>query len=75
MFDFDSFLKGKLPGNRSLKITEVGKQFIKDPTGVSKYYNGKNGFGDAGEGYFRIALTQNKERLEAAVDRIKKMKI
>jgi len=30
-----------------------------------------NGFGDPGEGYFRIALTQNRERLSEAVDRIK----
>ena len=32
-----------------------------------------NGFGEPGEGYFRIALTQNKERLAAALDRINKM--
>jgi len=30
-----------------------------------------NGFGEPGEGYFRIALTQKKERLEEAVERIK----
>ena len=30
-----------------------------------------NGFGDPGEGYFRIALTQKRERLEAAVSRLK----
>jgi len=30
-----------------------------------------NGFGDPGEGYFRIALTQKKERLEEAMQRIK----
>jgi len=30
-----------------------------------------NGFGDPGEGYFRIALTQTKERLAEAVDRLK----
>ena len=30
-----------------------------------------NGFGDPGEGYFRIALTQKKERLEEAIRRIK----
>jgi LL-diaminopimelate aminotransferase len=29
-----------------------------------------NGFGDAGEGYFRISLTVNTERLEEAVERI-----
>ena len=33
-----------------------------------------NGFGAPGEGYFRIALTQNKERLEEAVGRLKGMK-
>jgi LL-diaminopimelate aminotransferase len=31
-----------------------------------------NGFGDPGEGYFRIALTVSSERLQEAVDRIKK---
>jgi LL-diaminopimelate aminotransferase len=30
-----------------------------------------NGFGEPGEGYFRIALTQKKERLQEAIDRIK----
>lgn len=30
-----------------------------------------NGFGEPGEGYFRIALTQKRERLEEAVERIK----
>ncbi|MBW2023020.1 MAG: LL-diaminopimelate aminotransferase [Deltaproteobacteria bacterium] len=34
-----------------------------------------NGFGEPGEGYFRIALTQNKERLAAALDRINKMEL
>ncbi|MBW2215898.1 MAG: LL-diaminopimelate aminotransferase [Deltaproteobacteria bacterium] len=32
-----------------------------------------NGFGDPGEGYFRIALTQTKERLAEAMDRLKKI--
>ena len=32
-----------------------------------------NGFGDPGEGYFRMALTQNRERLEEAVGRLGKM--
>ncbi len=30
-----------------------------------------NGFGEPGEGYFRIALTQKRERLTEAIDRIK----
>ncbi len=30
-----------------------------------------NGFGEPGEGYFRIALTQKRERLEQAIGRIK----
>ena len=30
-----------------------------------------NGFGEPGEGYFRIALTQTRERLQEAVERIK----
>ena len=32
-----------------------------------------NGFGEPGEGYFRIALTQKRERLAEAVERIKKV--
>jgi len=32
-----------------------------------------NGFGEPGEGYFRIALTVSKERLQEAVDRMKKI--
>ena len=32
-----------------------------------------NGFGEPGEGYFRIALTQNEKRLEEAVERLKKL--
>ncbi len=32
-----------------------------------------NGFGEPGEGYFRIALTQGKARLEEALRRIKKV--
>jgi LL-diaminopimelate aminotransferase len=34
-----------------------------------------NGFGDPGEGYFRIALTQKKERLAEALTRLKAMKL
>jgi len=34
-----------------------------------------SGFGDVGEGYIRFALTVPKERLQEAVDRIKKIKI
>ena len=32
-----------------------------------------NGFGEPGEGFFRIALTQSKERLEEAVNRMKQV--
>jgi LL-diaminopimelate aminotransferase len=32
-----------------------------------------NGFGDPGEGYVRMALTQEKDRLEEAVERIRKI--
>ena len=32
-----------------------------------------NGFGEPGEGYFRIALTQDKSRLAEAIERIKAM--
>jgi len=34
-----------------------------------------NGFGDPGEGYFRIALTQKRERLSEAAERLKAMKL
>jgi LL-diaminopimelate aminotransferase len=34
-----------------------------------------NGFGEPGEGYFRIALTQTKERLAEAIERIKAAKL
>jgi len=34
-----------------------------------------NGFGDPGEGYIRISLTQRDERLKEAVTRIKRIKI
>jgi LL-diaminopimelate aminotransferase len=34
-----------------------------------------NGFGEPGEGYFRIALTQTKERLAEALDRVKGMRL
>ena len=33
-----------------------------------------NGFGEAGEGFFRMALTQDRTRLEEAVQRLKEMK-
>jgi LL-diaminopimelate aminotransferase len=32
-----------------------------------------NGFGEPGEGYFRIALTQNRKRLSEAIERIRAM--
>ena len=32
-----------------------------------------NGFGDPGEGYFRIALTVSKERLQEMIDRMKEI--
>ena len=34
-----------------------------------------NGFGEPGEGYFRIALTQKKERLEEAIERLRSITI
>ena len=32
-----------------------------------------NGFGEPGEGYFRIALTQNRKRLGEALERLREM--
>ncbi|MEA2038406.1 MAG: LL-diaminopimelate aminotransferase, partial [Thermodesulfobacteriota bacterium] len=32
-----------------------------------------NGFGEPGEGYFRIALTQGMSRLEEAIQRLKSL--
>jgi len=34
-----------------------------------------NGFGEPGEGYFRIALTQNRERLAEAIERLQKLNL
>jgi len=34
-----------------------------------------NGFGEPGEGYFRIALTQKRDRLAEAIERIKSLKL
>ncbi len=34
-----------------------------------------NGFGEPGEGYFRIALTQKRERLEEAIERLRSIKL
>ena len=34
-----------------------------------------NGFGEPGEGYFRMALTQKRDRLTEAIERIKAMKL
>jgi LL-diaminopimelate aminotransferase len=34
-----------------------------------------NGFGEPGEGYFRIALTQKRDRLAEAIDRIKALNL
>ena len=34
-----------------------------------------NGFGEPGEGYFRIALTQNREKLTEALERLKGLKL
>jgi LL-diaminopimelate aminotransferase len=34
-----------------------------------------NGFGEPGEGYFRIALTQKEERLSEALERLKGMRV
>jgi LL-diaminopimelate aminotransferase len=34
-----------------------------------------NGFGEPGEGYFRIALTQKRERLTEAIQRLKDMNL
>jgi LL-diaminopimelate aminotransferase len=34
-----------------------------------------NGFGEPGEGYFRIALTQTRERLAEAIQRLREMKL
>ena len=34
-----------------------------------------NGFGEPGEGYFRIALTQKRDRLTEAIERIKALNL
>jgi LL-diaminopimelate aminotransferase len=34
-----------------------------------------SGFGDEGEGYFRISITINEERIKEAVKRLKELKL
>jgi LL-diaminopimelate aminotransferase len=51
--------------------TQIASRFLEDGVVVTP----GNGFGDPGEGYFRIAVTQKRERLIEAIDRIKAMKL
>jgi LL-diaminopimelate aminotransferase len=51
--------------------TELASRFLEEGVVVTP----GNGFGDPGEGYFRIAVTQKRERLFEAIDRIKAMKL
>ena len=51
--------------------TELAGRFLEEGVVVTP----GNGFGDPGEGYFRIAVTQKRERLAEAVIRIKAMKL
>jgi LL-diaminopimelate aminotransferase len=51
-----------------LTSTEVATQLLENAGVV---VTPGNGFGEPGEGYFRIALTQKRERLAEAVERIK----
>jgi LL-diaminopimelate aminotransferase len=51
--------------------TELASRFLEEGVVVTP----GNGFGDPGEGYFRIAVTQNRERLVEAINRIKAMKL
>ena len=51
--------------------TELASRFLEQGVVVTP----GNGFGDPGEGYFRIAVTQKRERLFEAIDRIKAMKL
>ena len=51
--------------------TELAGRFLEEGVVVTP----GNGFGDPGEGYFRIAVTQKRERLVEAVNRIKGMKL
>jgi LL-diaminopimelate aminotransferase len=51
--------------------TELASRFLEEGVVVTP----GNGFGDPGEGYFRIAVTQKRERLVEAINRIKAMKL
>jgi LL-diaminopimelate aminotransferase len=51
--------------------TQIASRFLEEGVVVTP----GNGFGDPGEGYFRIAVTQKRERLVEAIDRIKAMKL
>ena len=50
--------------------TQITTRFLEDSGLV---VTPGNGFGEPGEGYFRIALTQNRERLTEGLERLKKM--
>ena len=49
---------------------EIAMKFLQD-TGI--VVTPGNGFGKNGEGYFRMAITVPKERIQQALDRVKKM--
>ncbi len=51
--------------------TDLASRFLEEGVVVTP----GNGFGDPGEGYFRIAITQKRERLAEAINRIKAMKL
>ena len=50
--------------------SEIAMKFLQD-TGI--VVTPGNGFGKNGEGYFRMAITVPKERIQQALDRVKKM--
>jgi len=57
---------------RGYTSAQVATRFLEE-TGV--VVTPGNGFGEPGEGYFRIALTQKKERLAEAIDRLRGMRL
>lgn len=62
------YLWAKVPGTQ--KSVDFAARLLKD-AGILTTPG--NGFGQHGEGYFRFALTQSKERLKEAVERFRKI--
>lgn len=61
------YIWSKVPDGYS---SEEFSTYIFEKTGV--FFTPGNGYGDSGEGYVRIALTVNEDRIREALERLKK---